>query len=129
LVISVQRAARGAGNVYFTDFSTGVLELRPGATSPTVLPLSGLHSAGSVALDTVGNRYVTDDIIDNNNFDNSTSRVLKFAVGSASPTVLPFTGLHHVQSVAVDTAGNGVEPQLDATIGTAPGEWAVVRHA
>jgi len=32
-----------------------------------------------VAVDTVGNRSVTDDIIDNQNFDNSTSRVLKFA--------------------------------------------------
>jgi len=30
-------------------------------------------------VDTVGNRCVTDDIIDNKIFDNSTSRVLKFA--------------------------------------------------
>jgi methyltransferase family protein len=35
-----------------------------------------------------------------------------------------------VSGVVIDsTPGNGVEPQWDATIGTAPGEWAVVRHA
>jgi hypothetical protein len=31
-----------------------------------------------------------------------------------------------VSGVVIDsTPGNGVEPQWDATIGTAPGEWAV----
>ena len=35
-----------------------------------------------------------------------------------------------VSGVVIDsTPGSGVEPQWDATIGTAPGEWAVVRHA
>jgi hypothetical protein len=35
-----------------------------------------------------------------------------------------------VSGVVIDsTPGNGVEPQWDATIGTAPEEWAIVRHA
>ncbi|MGH3970527.1 MAG: hypothetical protein ACRDTV_21005 [Mycobacterium sp.] len=39
-------------------------------------------------------------------------------------------GISYPPVVVIDsTAGNGVEPQWDATIGTAPGEWAVVRHA
>jgi hypothetical protein len=35
-----------------------------------------------------------------------------------------------VSGVVIDSGpGNGVEPQSDATIGAAPGVWAVVRHA
>ena len=34
------------------------------------------------------------------------NRVLKLAAGSATPTVLPFTGLSGAEGVAVDTAGN-----------------------
>ncbi len=36
----------------------------------------------------------------------NSSRVLKLAAGSGTPTVLPFTGLHLPTRVAVDTTGN-----------------------
>jgi hypothetical protein len=38
--------------------------------------------------------------------DSSNNRVVKLAAGSATPTVLPFTGLNGPGSVAVDAAGN-----------------------
>jgi serine/threonine protein kinase, bacterial len=50
-----------------------------------------------VAVDTVGNVYVTDR--DNN-------RVVELAAGSTTQTVLPFTGLNTPWGVAVDAAGN-----------------------
>jgi serine/threonine-protein kinase len=46
-------------------------------------------------VDTVGDLYVV---------DNSHNRVLKLAAGSATPTVLPFTG--EPWAMAVDAAGN-----------------------
>ena len=48
-------------------------------------------------MDTAGNLYVA---------DTNNKRVLKLAAGSATPTVLPFTGLNYPSGVAVDTAGN-----------------------
>jgi serine/threonine-protein kinase len=61
-----------------------------------VLPFTGLHDPGSVAVDSTGTVYVTDG--DNN-------RVLKLAAGSSVKEVLPFTGLHDPGSVAVDSTG------------------------
>jgi serine/threonine protein kinase, bacterial len=66
-------------------------------TTQTVLPFTGLHNAGGVAVDSTGNLYVT---------DTGNDRVLKLAAGSSTQTVLPFTGLHWPHGVAVDTAGN-----------------------
>ncbi|MDT5350344.1 MAG: serine/threonine protein kinase, bacterial [Mycobacterium sp.] len=48
-------------------------------------------------MDTAGNVYVAD-------FKNN--RVLKLAAGSATQTVLPFTGLDGPGDVAVDSAGS-----------------------
>lgn len=50
-----------------------------------------------MAVDRAGNLYVT---------DSHDERVLKLAVGTAVPTVLPFTGLSFRQGVAVDGSGN-----------------------
>jgi serine/threonine protein kinase, bacterial len=50
-----------------------------------------------VAVDAAGNLYAADW---------GNNRVLKLAAGSATPTVLPFTGLNGPIGVAVDTAGN-----------------------
>jgi serine/threonine-protein kinase len=38
--------------------------------------------------------------------DFSNNQVLKLPAGASSPSVLPFTGLHDPDDVAVDTAGN-----------------------
>jgi serine/threonine-protein kinase len=66
-------------------------------TTQTVLPFTGLHNPGGVAVDSTGNLFVT---------DNGNSRVLKLAAGSSTQAVLPFSGLHWPHGVAVDTAGN-----------------------
>ena len=55
------------------------------------------NSAHQVAVDTAGDLYVT---------ERATTRVLKLAAGSATQSVLPFTGLNNPGGVAVDTAGN-----------------------
>ena len=66
--------------------------------SPQVaLPFSTLANPTGVAVDAAGDLYVT---------DSRSSRVLKLAAGSSSPTVLPFTGLNHPTGVAVDAAGD-----------------------
>ena len=61
-----------------------------------------------MAVDTTGDLYVTDCAND---------RVLKLAAGSATQTVLPFTGLNGPSGVAVDTAGNLYVTDTRPTIG------------
>ncbi|OBI90594.1 hypothetical protein [Mycobacterium sp. 1245805.9] len=69
------------------------------AVSPPV------HDPRGVAVDAAGNVYVA---------DSSTNRVLKVAIGSNTPTMLPFTGLklstgvvnNSIAGVAVDAPGN-----------------------
>jgi serine/threonine-protein kinase len=106
-------AVDSTGNLYVTDNPRGpnygekvgdpqlgshqVVKQTADLTTQTVLPFTGLHNPGGVAVDSTGNLYVT---------DNGNSRVLKLAAGSTTQTVLPFTGLHWPHGVAVDTAGN-----------------------
>ncbi|MBP1822525.1 SMP-30/gluconolactonase/LRE family protein [Mycobacterium sp. OAE908] len=100
-------AVDAAGNVYLTDTGNDrVLKLAAGSNDQTVLPFTGLHSPGAVAVDSRGNVYITDYVTAATEFNVPNSRVVKLAVGSNEQTVLPFTGLSHVQDVAVDTAGN-----------------------
>jgi DNA-binding beta-propeller fold protein YncE len=48
------------GNLYVADtFNNRVLELAAGSNTPTVLPFTGLKEPRFVAVDTVGNLYVT----------------------------------------------------------------------
>jgi serine/threonine-protein kinase len=75
-----------------------------GATTPTVLPFTGLtdpYGPCGVAVDAAGNVYVAGSGI-----VVGTGRVEKLAPGASTPTVLPFTGLSDPYGVAVDTAGN-----------------------
>ena len=106
-------AVDSTGNLYVTDNPRGpnygekvgdpqlgshqVVKQTADLTTQTVLPFTGLHNPGGVAVDSTGNLYVT---------DNGNSRVLKLAAGSTTQTVLPITGLHWPHGVAVDTAGN-----------------------
>jgi serine/threonine-protein kinase len=70
-----------------------------------VLPFPGVVAANSVAVDTAGNLYVTEQ--DNHKFavDNH-PRVWKLAAGASAPTQLPFPDLKEPQGVAVDNGGN-----------------------
>jgi serine/threonine-protein kinase len=61
-----------------------------------VLPFTGLRGPEGVAVDSVGNLYVTDW---------GNNRVLKLAAGSSAQDVLPFTGLRGPQGLAVDSVG------------------------
>ncbi|MDI3313684.1 MAG: protein kinase [Mycobacterium sp.] len=66
----------------------------------TVVSFSGIDfrlSPGGVALDGAGNVYVASETM--------RGRVVKLAVGSGTPTVLPFVGLYQPQGVAVDANG------------------------
>jgi serine/threonine-protein kinase len=73
--------------------------LAAGSNTQTVLPFTGLHHPGGVAVDTAGDVYVT---------DYANNRVVKWAAGSNTQTVLPFTGtgLNKPLDVAVDTVGS-----------------------
>jgi DNA-binding beta-propeller fold protein YncE len=70
---------------------------QPAYGPQVALPFTGLNRPGGVAVDAVGNLYVTDMHI---------NQVLKLAAGSATQTVLPFTGLTNPHGVAVDDAGD-----------------------
>ena len=70
-----------------------------GATTPIVLPFSGLTVPSGVAVDNAGNVYVVDN-----------RRVLKLAAASGTLTALPFAGFKAAQGVAVDAAGAANSP-------------------
>ena len=87
-----------AGNLYIADEREWgrVVKLEPGASSPTVLPFTGIRKPVSVAVDNAGNVYVT---------DYGNNRVLKLAAGSNTQVVLPFSGLDNPGGLAVDASG------------------------
>jgi serine/threonine protein kinase, bacterial len=83
---------------------TGYVVTRPSspstASGQTVLPFGGLDfrlSPGGVALDSAGNVYISSA--------GMYGRVVKWAGGSSTTAVLPFTGLYEPQGLAVDSAG------------------------
>lgn len=86
-----------AGNLYVPGGRNEVLKYAPGVSKPESLPFDGLNDPNSVALDAVGNVYVS---------DSGNNRVLKLAVDTKKQTVLPFTGLDRPYRVALDGAGN-----------------------
>jgi DNA-binding beta-propeller fold protein YncE len=101
-------AVDSAGNVYVTDRGPSrVLKLPAGSSTPVELPFIGLHEAWLLAVDAAGTVYVTDcPRCPQPPPDAQDYRVLKLPAGSSTPVVLPFTGLHFLRGVAVDSAGN-----------------------
>ena len=100
-------AVDGAGDVYVLDeLGRQVLKLAAGSTTYSVLPLDApspdnptfmtSYPAG-VAVDSAGDVYVA---------ESHNNRVLKLAVGSTTPAVLPFTDLNEPKGVAVDSGGD-----------------------
>jgi serine/threonine protein kinase, bacterial len=87
-----------AGTVYVADAGNNrVVQLPPGSSTPTVLPLTGLNNPVAVAVDAAGTVYVADA---------GNNRVVDLPAGSSTPTVLPFTGLTEPVDVQVNRAGN-----------------------
>jgi serine/threonine-protein kinase len=85
-----------------------VLELAPGASSPTVLPFTGLDTPRGVAVDTAGDLYVTDsaDTVEQRRNRGNTDRVWKLSARASTPTQLPFPDLRAPAGVAVGTEGS-----------------------
>ncbi len=79
----------------------------PNGPRQTVLPII-VHEVGGVAVDPAGNVYATDwgcyAGVSAGTWVGV--QVVELAPGSSTQTVLPFTGLNGIGSVAVDTAGN-----------------------
>jgi len=69
----------------------------PSRASQVELPFTGLNSPTDLAVDGVGDVYVTDEV---------NNRVLKLPAGSNTQVELPFTRLTDLGGLAVDTAGN-----------------------
>ena len=76
--------------------SNGSQHREPAYGPQVTLPFTGLKETMSVAVDSIGNVYVTD-------FD---QRVVELDTASSTQTVLPFTGLRGSVGVAVDGAGS-----------------------
>src|SRR6516164_3474571 len=76
---------------------------QPAASSPSSrpsqveLPFTGLNSPTELAVDGVGDVYVTDEV---------NNRVLKLPAGSNTQVELPFTRPTYLGGPAVDTADN-----------------------
>jgi serine/threonine protein kinase len=67
------------------------------APAQVLLPFAGLKGPHGVAVNTVGDVFVT---------DSGNNRVLKLPAGSNNPLVLPFTGLGNPVGLAVNTVGD-----------------------
>ena len=79
----------------------------PNGPRQSVLPIT-VHEVGYVAVDTAGNVYATDwgCYAGGSTGTFVGVQVVKLAPASSSQSVLGFTGLNGLGSVAVDTAGN-----------------------
>jgi sugar lactone lactonase YvrE/serine/threonine protein kinase len=77
--------------------SNGPQHREPAYGPQVTLPFTGLNQPFGVAVDALGNLYVT---------DSGNNRVLRLAADSATQAVLPFTGLAGPVGVAVDPAGD-----------------------
>jgi streptogramin lyase len=98
-----------AGAVWVQDGGHGKLvKLAVGPDPQTVLPLVSLGMHGVVqAVDAAGNVYGTNGGgVDSNGGCCLAVHVVSQAVGSDTPTVLPFNGIDGSGGIAVDTAGD-----------------------
>ena len=68
-----------------------------GASTPTMLPITGLKDPQGLAVGAAGDVYIVDW---------GNKWVVMLSVGASTPTPLPLTGLKNPQGVAVDAAGD-----------------------
>ena len=80
------------------------------ASAQIVLPFTGLEDPQDVEVDSAGNVYVDDlPLIRNENgFPGATTRVIKLAAGSNSPTVLPQFVHAGLVGTSLDTCGSSM---------------------
>jgi streptogramin lyase len=98
-----------AGAVWVVDAGNEQLvKLAVGSDTQTVLPLPNLGVHGDIqTVDNAGNVYgANGGGVDSGGGCCVPVHVVKLAVGSNTPTVLPFTGINGDGGMAVDTAGN-----------------------
>lgn len=89
-VLIVDRQSSGSGGTPPTPAAGG-------NTAQSSLPFTDVQLVTGIAVDAVGDAYVTDIGRD---------EVLRLAAGAPTPTVLPFSGLKNPRDVAVGTAGD-----------------------
>lgn len=100
---SVGIAVAGDGTVYLVDSNNTtrrILELRPGASEPTVLPATVTNPIG-IAVDDAGRVYISETF-------QGGGRVLRYTPASASTETLPFTDLQSANDVAVSPDGTDI---------------------
>jgi serine/threonine-protein kinase len=97
ITVTNSRQHQNSNSPQITPTTIQTQTAQPASAPQVTLPFAGLSNPVGVAVDTVGNVYVTDI---------GSNRVLKLSAGSSTTTVLPFTGLDTPPDVAVDTAGN-----------------------
>jgi len=123
LIHPVSVAADGSGNIYILDGGTtsagdspAVYEetaLSGGGYTQSLVATSTLANPQALAVDSMGNLYVTD-------LGTTSYRILKETLtsGSFTESVLPFSGLTSPWGVAVDASGNVyVADSASATVG------------
>ena len=96
-IVLTSRQHENSNGPQITPSTSQTQTAQPAYGPQVTLPFTGLLYPNGVAVDAVGNVYVTDNY--------NRGRVLELAADSATQRALPFTGLNTPSGVAVDTVG------------------------